>query len=197
MTFRKDSTNLTQTARVGGWGPLLGDDGSGFDIGRAAIRHVLERCDGVHSQGSLGGDLDDFSLAILRHLGISGKSDVPQSLLSSILVEGTTCAKGDAKTRIAEVAKVVLQEHKHPVAAALIEKSVTAMTDLLSRVLKVSGSCAEETTLVMTGGLLKSVEYQQKLQEAIAAKDMAFAKVNIVLRPGLECARLLLETDQQ
>lgn len=33
------------TARAGGWGYLLGDEGSGYGIARAAVRHVLCRAD--------------------------------------------------------------------------------------------------------------------------------------------------------
>ena len=33
------------TARAGGWGYLLGDEGSGYGIARAAVRHVLRRAD--------------------------------------------------------------------------------------------------------------------------------------------------------
>lgn len=33
------------TARAGGWGYLLGDEGSGYGITRAAVRHVLRRAD--------------------------------------------------------------------------------------------------------------------------------------------------------
>ncbi|HSG50254.1 MAG TPA: BadF/BadG/BcrA/BcrD ATPase family protein [Longimicrobiales bacterium] len=34
------------TARVGGWGPLLGDEGSGYAIGVAALRRVARAADG-------------------------------------------------------------------------------------------------------------------------------------------------------
>ncbi|MBB4856442.1 N-acetylglucosamine kinase-like BadF-type ATPase [Mycobacteroides chelonae] len=33
------------TARVGGWGYLLGDDGSGYGVSRSAVRHALSLCD--------------------------------------------------------------------------------------------------------------------------------------------------------
>src|SRR5262245_12292714 len=34
------------TARVGGWGHLLGDEGSGYDIGRAALQAAVQAADG-------------------------------------------------------------------------------------------------------------------------------------------------------
>lgn len=36
-----------QTARAGGWGPWIGDEGSAFDIGRRAIRAVTRARDGL------------------------------------------------------------------------------------------------------------------------------------------------------
>lgn len=51
--------------RVGGWGYLLGEKGSGFDIGRDALRAVLAECDGFGektlirslAEEKLGGDV--------------------------------------------------------------------------------------------------------------------------------------------
>lgn len=38
MRFKRDGAKFSKVARAGGWGALLGDDGSGFDVGRSAIR---------------------------------------------------------------------------------------------------------------------------------------------------------------
>ncbi|CCO35864.1 N-acetylmuramic acid 6-phosphate etherase [Rhizoctonia solani AG-1 IB] len=43
---RKDGqAGLEELSRSGGWGWILGDEGSGFDVGRTAVRHVLTRWD--------------------------------------------------------------------------------------------------------------------------------------------------------
>ena len=39
--------------RVGGWGPTLGDEGSGYDIGRTAMRTALRMFDGRETEDSL------------------------------------------------------------------------------------------------------------------------------------------------
>lgn len=41
--FARNSTG--QITRVGGWGPAIGDDGSGFEMGKAALRAVGEELD--------------------------------------------------------------------------------------------------------------------------------------------------------
>jgi N-acetylglucosamine kinase-like BadF-type ATPase len=44
-----------QMARAGGWGYLLGDEGSGYDIGRAALRSLTQAADGRGPQTRLTG----------------------------------------------------------------------------------------------------------------------------------------------
>jgi len=45
VSFRKDpgGHSITQLARAGGWGFMLGDDGAGFFAGREAVRQILEK----------------------------------------------------------------------------------------------------------------------------------------------------------
>lgn len=49
-----------QMTSVGGWGHMLGDEGSGYDVGRRAVRHVLKEYD----EGKAASDL---SKAVLTH----------------------------------------------------------------------------------------------------------------------------------
>jgi N-acetylglucosamine kinase-like BadF-type ATPase len=54
--------------RVGGWGPYFGDEGSGFWIGREAIRAALRSLD---LQGS-----PEFAMRVANHLGLKSISEV-------------------------------------------------------------------------------------------------------------------------
>jgi N-acetylglucosamine kinase-like BadF-type ATPase len=47
VSFRQGTANapLESLARVGGWGWILGDEGSGFDVGRTAVRALLAQQD--------------------------------------------------------------------------------------------------------------------------------------------------------
>lgn len=42
-TLETGGQSITQLARAGGWGFMLGDDGAGFFAGREAVRQVLEK----------------------------------------------------------------------------------------------------------------------------------------------------------
>jgi len=44
MIYGRNKHN--QTARSGGWGPLIGDEGGGYDIGRKALMSVMRQADG-------------------------------------------------------------------------------------------------------------------------------------------------------
>ncbi|KAG8740040.1 hypothetical protein FRC10_004798 [Ceratobasidium sp. 414] len=46
MSFkRREGGGLVELGRSGGWGWILGDEGSGFRVGRTAVRHVLAQWD--------------------------------------------------------------------------------------------------------------------------------------------------------
>jgi N-acetylglucosamine kinase-like BadF-type ATPase len=58
-----------RAARAGGWGYLLGDEGGGFWIGRAALTAVVRQFDGR-------GPVTLLTPMILEHLGLSTPSDL-------------------------------------------------------------------------------------------------------------------------
>jgi hypothetical protein len=55
--------------RAGGWGPVFGDEGGGFWIGREAIRCALRAKD--------SGEAAEFVSAIEKALGLSRITDAP------------------------------------------------------------------------------------------------------------------------
>ena len=87
-------------ARAGGWGHALGDDGSGYGIARAAVRHVLSRIDA-------GLAPDDLSTALTAACGLAR----PGLLLDHFYAVGerrywaeqsrTVCALAEAGDRAA------------------------------------------------------------------------------------------------
>jgi N-acetylglucosamine kinase-like BadF-type ATPase len=62
IAYGRNSAN--QAARVGGWGHALGDEGSGYWIGRAALRAVLREADKRGPRTAL-------TPLLLRHFGVS------------------------------------------------------------------------------------------------------------------------------
>jgi hypothetical protein len=58
-----------QTARAGGWGYVLGDEGSGFDLARQALGAITQAADGR-------AEPTDLSDAVLRFWNLSSPTDL-------------------------------------------------------------------------------------------------------------------------
>ena len=90
--------------RVGGWGPLLGDEGSGYDIGLSAIKRALWMYDGRAEME------ERFVEAVLEHFDVSE----PRQLIGAVKTD-------DARKRIAALA--LKQAGLDGAAQALLESS--------------------------------------------------------------------------
>ena len=93
--------------RVSGWGPLLGDEGSGYDLGLQALKLVCRMYDGREPQEQL------FMDAIFSHYD----TKTPFELLRVL-------NKGDTRSAVADAAKEVfaLYQQGSAAAAALLER---------------------------------------------------------------------------
>jgi N-acetylglucosamine kinase-like BadF-type ATPase len=65
-------SKIGQSARAGGWGYLLGDEGSGYAVALAGLRKVARRADGRESFE--GGQDDSLTRLLCEKLGISDPS---------------------------------------------------------------------------------------------------------------------------
>ncbi|HKP12330.1 MAG TPA: BadF/BadG/BcrA/BcrD ATPase family protein [Blastocatellia bacterium] len=63
-------TDARKVERSGGWGPTLGDEGSGYDIARQALKAVAASFDGRAPR-------TDLTERICRELGITSAKDLP------------------------------------------------------------------------------------------------------------------------
>lgn len=125
-------------ARVGGWGSLLGDEGSGYAIGVEAMRRVARSVDGRGPRTALGGRV----LARLRlnepEELIPWSSAAPRSEIAALVPEvEAAAASGD------EVAGQILVQ-------AVAELEVHVLTLLASL-----GPWAHPPTVALGGGLLQ------------------------------------------
>lgn len=72
------SGNVVQTARRGGHGYILGDDGSAYDIGRCAIRAAVDAFDnGTEAP-------DGLAVKIRRHFGAQETGELLGKVVSCI-----------------------------------------------------------------------------------------------------------------
>ena len=125
--------------RVGGWGPLLGDEGSGYDLGLRALKLACRMYDGREPEERL------FMDAMFGHYDLS----TPGELLRKL-------NKGDTRSAVADAARVVfsLYEQGSPTAAALLDSCVEEIALTVKTAIRRDGGAAEYP-LILSGGLVR------------------------------------------
>ncbi|MBE3576127.1 MAG: hypothetical protein IMX00_00275 [Limnochordales bacterium] len=125
--------------RVGGWGPILGDEGSGYDLGRRALVAVLRAADGRGPQTAL-------TEKILAELGLSSPFALPP-----LVYRG-----GLDRPRIAALSRIVVAcaQAGDEVALGLVRSGAAALAELVITALRRLGRLDEPgVKVVVAGGL--------------------------------------------
>ncbi|MBR9991220.1 MAG: hypothetical protein KFH98_15770 [Gemmatimonadetes bacterium] len=136
------------TVRVGGWGQLLGDEGSGYDIGIGGLRAVARAADERTGPTAL-------TAVLLSALGLNATDEL------------IAWAASASKAQIAALAPSVLScaERGDEAAAAVRDSAVTAIAELAATAARRCG--AESPTIALTGGLLVSGALRQDVANVI------------------------------
>jgi N-acetylglucosamine kinase-like BadF-type ATPase len=166
-------------ARVGGWGHLLGDEGSGYDIGRRALQVALQMADGRMPRGPLA-DL------VLSHYAVAGGDELVEAVYAL-----------PSKAGIAALAPVVLQAARtgdtdaraiaRAGAGELAHAAVTA-----ARLLAVE---ERPIALAVSGGLLIADAWYRRLVVRRVRARLRVETVSLVADAALVAARALAERD--
>ncbi|MFA6457042.1 MAG: BadF/BadG/BcrA/BcrD ATPase family protein [Bacteroidota bacterium] len=104
IAFAKDARGTIH--RVGGWGRVLGDEGSGYALGRMGLTAVARQLDGR-------GEKTVLSSMIAKQFGLSGQTEIIQSVYQNSF-------------DVASIAPLVLRaaEKKDTVCRAIVENAV-------------------------------------------------------------------------
>jgi N-acetylglucosamine kinase-like BadF-type ATPase len=147
------------TADGHGW--LLGDDGSGFWLGRQAARATLRVLDAAEPPGVL-------AASVLRALAPSDGAAPPSDPVAGReLVVGTV--NGRPPIRLAELAPLVTAACAagDPVAVRIVEEAAGLLARTLGRVRRDD----EDTPLVLAGGLARpGTPVGEALRELVSAR---------------------------
>lgn len=195
MGYRRDGDQIFRTSRVGGWGHILGDDGSGFDIGRKGVRHALAALDGFklrYPSGNHYPELDELTRRVLEYHLPKSESKADFDLLSRVLNPGPDI---QSKEHIAQLAKIVVESSVENVEAEKIVSSAVQSLVSLVRPIAVSGQPdVSNSVLVLAGGLMQSSIFRKRLEEDLAKTIPQFNAVELVTNPAaLGAQHLLLE----
>lgn len=157
----------THTERAGGFGYLLGDEGSGFAVGLAAVKSLVQCLD-----GRAPGDV--FTGAIGGALKVSSREE----LIASIYPSETRV------TNIAALAPIVLEfaSGGNRSAARIVQSAALELAELVKTVARKASLLHVGPTVVLSGGLLRENSMLSFLLETRVQSDLPGA--SIVRRPA-------------
>lgn len=170
--------------QIGGWGYLLGDEGSGYDIGRHAIKSVLQDLSNNESPSS-------FSRKLMLFYGLE-----KQENLISIIYSSPNPSK-----LIASCAKFVCEQAdaNDPEALVIVEETTSSLVQYALQAVKlINRTPLEHYKVALAGGIFRnnSVVYR-KFSEKIKEKGLNFDYVKQELEPAAAAILYALRQDQQ
>jgi glucosamine kinase len=127
--------------RCGGYGYLIGDDGSGFAIGAAGISHLARSYDGRLPA-------DELTRALEEHFRVHDLESVLQAIYRC--EEPVSVAASCARV-VLEVAQAGGRS-----ASKIVQGAALALGDLVKSAIKRAGLNASSAPIVLAGGLLQS-----------------------------------------
>jgi N-acetylglucosamine kinase-like BadF-type ATPase len=148
-------------SRAGGWGPLLGDEGSGAWFGREALRHCLLEWE--------RDELSPLHAAVLEALEI----ELATQILTKVYKEGL------GSSEWSKLAPLVFRYTREDIGAfKIVQRAAIALVDLAERLQETHLPEAQEVPLTVIGGLWEHRYHLQPLmEEEIRLRNLPFVFV--------------------
>jgi N-acetylglucosamine kinase-like BadF-type ATPase len=164
--------------RCGGWGYLLGDEGSGYAMGRAALRFTLHCLE-------VGKPYQGLAETILASLGANSVTELTRTIYST----------ENPRHAIAALAALVSTsaDNGDPSAGQIIDDAAVELAALAARTAESVGLETTGFPLAVSGGvLIKSKRLREKLEAELRSRNLA-CELNVVREPLAGCVRLAAE----
>jgi N-acetylmuramic acid 6-phosphate etherase len=177
MAFARSADG--RTARAGGWGPLLGDEGSGYAIALAGLRAAARAADGRAAATPLTDRL-------LAACGLTR----PDELVGVVY-------RGGDRATLAALAPVVLEaaDSGDAVAREIVSTAAAELAAAAAAAARSLGLGAQ-FPIALAGGLLASCTgYRTRFLAAVAERGLQADPVTIVTEPAEGAVRLALALD--
>lgn len=171
--------------RVGGWGYLLGDEGSGYSIGHAAIVHVLKAYDGRENPSGI-------SPAILSEMSLADEEELINWVYGSRFSVAQTAALTPLIIRLAEAGD--------PQAENIIRRACQELESLACAAIQKLGLFDAECSLILTGGVLKNPFVRLQLVNRLTGTYPGLQLTAQTVQPicaGLRCGLMLMGFDKE
>ena len=179
IAWGKTRDHPPRIARAGGWGYMIGDEGSGFELGREALRAVTQSEDGRSESTSLRD-------AILGHWGLHLAAELIPRVYRSGLVPADYARLAPLVVRCAE--------EGDPVARRLIERTAAALAMTVIAVARQLQFPPGDIPLALTGGLLLEAELvRTRLAAELGKRGAHFSPIALVREPVAGAVRMAIE----
>lgn len=166
-----------QTARAGGWGYLMGDEGSGYALTLAALQAIARMADDR-------GPATVLATSFLHHFVLQQ----PQELI------GTVYRGGLDRPALAALAPLVLEaaEAGDGVAGTIVQEGADQLAQAIAAVARQLGLHLPLPLALAGGLLLSSASYRERLSRALLALQIEAEPVALVREPAEGAVRLAL-----
>ncbi|GAA5891501.1 hypothetical protein JCM8208_007304 [Rhodotorula glutinis] len=194
----------------GGWGYLLGDEGSGFAVGRIAVRRLLA----AHDAATTASLRDPAAsrpplLPLFANLlstfrvddaaGLVDRTYADHSLPTDAVPRSVTSSESNRKLWMAAAAPVVLAHAFDPlsvddesarVARSVVEEAIAPLVDAVERLV---GEHVDPSRALLSlgGGMWRAGGYRDLLVKGLERRGLRFAEVAAVESAAAEGARAL------
>lgn len=164
-----------KTARAGGWGYLIGDEGSGYDLGRRGIRAAAKAADGRGLQTSL-------LPALLAHWGL----EEPMQIVDAVYRERDRAVIAGCAGLVFDAA-----DAWDPVASRLVQSGAAELASAVGAVEQALDFENGAVPIVLAGSLLVERERYRAMVLDRIDHQFDLGEVHIVHEPALMAARHL------
>ncbi|SFM07319.1 BadF-type ATPase [Paenibacillus sp. 1_12] len=169
--------------RAGGWGYLLGDEGSGFDIGKKALTAVMKQHDGRGAQTEL-------TELILSHWSLRD----PNQIITYVY------GQPNVRTAMAELAKLVVTAAKSgdSMALTIMEEAIEELAELALTVNRrladiQPGTETKQLPLVLSGGVFSDDWFMNLLGQQTGIRTSGLRLSRLRIPPVAGCYILALK----
>jgi N-acetylglucosamine kinase-like BadF-type ATPase len=167
-----------EASRAGGWGYMLGDEGSGYWIGRLALRAVVRHADGR-------GRVTSLTPKVLSHFGVERAAELIHRIYHEDVAPAT----------IASLAKHVqaARDEGDFVASAILNRAADELMAAATAVMTRLDLAETDFSIVLAGGMFRAIPW---LGDQLTLMLPALAPKSQIIRlqtePALGAVRLAL-----